>query len=314
VGGVGPFRFSGVYLQPNYSVAGGERWSHKVALWVTLLVLVASLVYADVDPCPGKQRDFRSAVQTTQVAWAKANASLDQVTFDRVAVSRKLRGMLEQQAVSDIQGTITALNPTRPPDKQISISKETLALVAQKKVTAMLATPAMKSYVDRLLRDAETAFLEEKAKRRLELVQQKKQLDSAIDGEQKKLDDNCKYDVVSQVARIAGQLLQIDMRVQDGALKIGDFQTQLPVLNAGKVMLGNHHLMDVPVIKDGNLAIGGTTIAPLPVILSGGLNVPATVIAKALHIETPKIDVPVSIGRGGNDHRGLDMQIGPLKF
>jgi cytochrome oxidase assembly protein ShyY1 len=222
------------------------------------------------------------------------------------------------QSLKDINETVDAVNATLAPKKQkMTVTKANRAAAAQYKVTAMLARPEMRKYYDQMARDAENAFLEEKAKRMLELAQEKKNMDSGIDQEQKKLEDNCKYDAVSQLQRVALQVLQIDMRIENGMLKIGDFKTDLPVLNAGKVMLGGHHLMDLPVVKDGSVQIGGTSIAPLPLVAQGQVLLPATVIAKALKIDLPLVNTPVTVGPvtiGAKDHGGLGVTVGNWKF
>ncbi len=188
-----------------------------------------------------------------------------------------------------------------------------LSAAAKKKVALTLAKPEMQRYVEQMTRQAEDAFLQEKGKRQLESAQNKKQLDDQIDAEQKKLDANCQYDFPTQLLRVASQLLQIDMRVQDGMLTVGDFKTDVPVINAGKVMLGGHPLMDLPVIKNGQIEIGGTPIAPVATIAGGAVLLPTVIVAKILKIDIPKVDVPVKIG-GGNDGHGLNMQVGNWKF
>jgi len=280
---------------------------------IFFLVIASSVALAALDPCPAKQHDFSTSVAATQVAWQKVNTELGAITFSRSRFQAQMRTKLEEQSVKDIEDTLTAVNSTRSKDKQLAISKISLSAAAKKKVDLMLARPEMKKAVEQATLQAEDAFLQQKAAKQVELAQKKKQMDDQIDVEHKKLDDNCKYDFPSQLVRIVSQLLQIDMRIQDGMVTVGQFKTDIPVISAGKVMLGNHYLMDLPVIKDGQVQIGGTTVSPVPVILGGQVLLPATVLAGALQIPLPKIDVPVKIGNG-NDGHGLNVQVGNWKF
>jgi hypothetical protein len=279
----------------------------------SLFLFSATIVRGDIDPCPARQNDFRNAGATARAAWQKINLDVGGLQFNQKRFQAQLRTELEKQATQDIRDTIVAVNAGRGADKQLHISDLSLQAAAKKKIDLMLARPETKSYIEQVTRQAEDTFIQEKAKKQLELANSKKQLDDQIDAEKKKLDANCSYDFPSQFVRIISQVLQIDVRVEGGMITIGDFKTLIPVFNAGKVMLGDHYLMDVPVVKDGQISVGGTSVGILPEIASGGILLPATAVAKALKIDLPKIDVPVKIG-GGNDGHGLDVQVGNWKF
>jgi hypothetical protein len=265
------------------------------------------------DPCPGRQSDLKNATDTARIAWLKLDSDVSGLKFDRTKFTTQLRAALEQSAVKDIQDSIAAVNATQPPTKQLHISDANLQVAAKKKVNLLFARPDMKTYVAKLTNDAEDAFIDAKAKKQVELANAKKQMDDQLIAEKAKLDGNCSYDFPSQFVRIIAQALQIDIRVDGGMVKFGEFQTLIPEFNDGKVMLGNQRLMDFPVVKGGQVSIGGTSVGVTPMILSGGVVLPATAILQALHIDVPKIDIPINIGNGNNGH-GLNMQIGNWKF
>jgi hypothetical protein len=276
-------------------------------------LLTAVNLIADLDPCPTRERDFNTSAANATAGWATISSKLEAVRFNRAAFEAQYRAVLEAQAVKDVTDTIASLNTTRKKDDQILVTTTSLKAAAHTKVTRMIALPEIKQRVDLLIRDAENTFQEAKAKKRLELAQQKQQLDKQIDDARGQLHANCQYDFPNQLKRIVLQLFQIDMRVEGGTLKIGDFKTDVPTINAGKVTSGNHHLMDLPVIKNGNVEIGGTNIGPLAVIAAGQFIAPAVNALKEIKIDIPQIDVPVKIGNG-NDGKGLNMQVGSWKF
>jgi len=267
--------------------------------------------YAQLDPCDRAHRNFDASARSTREAWLTVNAQLSKITFDPAQIRAQLRSELEKQAVQDIKDLVTATNTGLAENKKLHISDVNMKVAAAKKVDLALARPETKRYVEQVVQASEDKFLQDKAQKQLELAQNKKQMDDQIEAEHKKLDDNCHYDFPTQIVRIVAQVLSIDMRIQDGMVTIGDFKTDVPVISAGKVTLGNHYLMDLPVVKGGQVEIAGVAITQIPVISGGSITVPVVPglapVAQALHVNLPQITLPAlpNISHG---------QVGPLKW
>lgn len=88
--------------------------AHKTTAIVIAFLLAPAATRADLDPCPTKQRDFRTSASIVRSAWQKQNTQLNQVMFDKSQFDTLLRAQLETQALKDIQDTIASLNSTRP--------------------------------------------------------------------------------------------------------------------------------------------------------------------------------------------------------
>jgi hypothetical protein len=280
------------------------KFRHFAPIFISFLVSNV-VVSADIDPCPGKQVEFRKQAASANDKWSQINDEITKAKFDRVQFQNEYRKQLKQLALHDLQDTITALNSTRPAAKKIVIAPADLQVAAARKVELSLARPEMKRAMDDATQQGENAFIQAKADAFTRLAKQKVDLDARISDSHKKLDASCTYDFPSQMNRDVDQVLQVKTKTENDVLTILSFNGKVPVIKGGELVWGDHVLMNVPEVTTTGIMVGGTNVVPFPSFSGGNFNVP---VAPGVTIPIKLPDV--SIGNGP----GLGVHIGGWSF
>lgn len=213
---------------------------------LTMLLIATTIVRADLDKCPEKQRQFQGQAAAMDGQWNYLNTQVTAAQFPRVAFQAEYRKMLEQNALHDLEDGITAHNliPGLKANQKIAVSKAHLQIAAKIKVELSLKRPENIQKMEYDTKQAENYFHQKKADRLVELAKQKKDIDNQLADVQQKLNASCTYDFPSQTVRIAQGALDEKAKIEDGVLQ---FMTRnLPLKEKqGQLWFGDHPILDL---------------------------------------------------------------------